>query len=111
MYICYNDNNTPIDRVKTEKEAQKVCSKLGSYYRKDKFNFFFWRIPKDIIVNTIFGFLTYKEVMQKVKDLVKERYNTNKHISFEELIPILEELFGDNVYTFLKRRFKDHISV
>lgn len=103
MYICYNDNSTPTNKVKTEEEAQKICSKLGSYYRKDKFNFIFWRTPKDIIVSTTFGFLTYKEVMQKAKELVKEKYNTDNYISFEQMIPVYEELFGDCFNKILKR--------
>ena len=103
MYICYNDNNVPINKVETEEEARKICNKLGSYYRKDKFNFFFWRMPKDIVVNTTLGFLTYKEVMQKVKEIVKEKYNTDGYISFEQMLPILEEMFGDCFIKILRK--------
>ena len=114
MYTCYV-NDVAIGKAKTEEVAQRICKKLGSYYRKDRFNLLFWKIPKDTVVNTTFGFLSYKEVMNKAQELVKEKYNTTKRISLEESIPILEEIFGDYTYTFFKRKLdkytRDHISV
>jgi hypothetical protein len=114
MYTCYV-NDVAIGKAKTEEVAQKICKKLGSYYVKNKFNLFFWKISKDTIINTTFGFLSYKEVMEKIRDIIKEKYNTTKRISLEEAIPIFEEIFGDYTYTFFKRKLdkyiRDHISV
>ena len=103
--------------AKTEKEAQEICATLGSSYTKI-IPILFWimrNYNRFYTYRTTFGFLTYKEVMQKVKELVKEKYNTDRYISLEQLFPILEEVFGDYPYTFLKRKLdkhiKNHISV
>ena len=106
MYICCDRYNNPIGRAKTEKEAQEICATLGSSYMKI-IPILFWimrNYNRFYTYSTTFGFLTYKEAMQKVKGLVKEKYNTDGYISFEQMLPILEEMFGDYTYTFLKRK-------
>ena len=94
MFICYN-NETIIGKVKTEEEARKICKELGTSYRKVRPILFFLDLAQDYTMNTKFGFLTYKEVVKKGKEVMKEKGIAKKDSSLEEVLPIFEEMFGE----------------
>lgn len=93
MFICYDDESV-IGKVKTEEEAREVCQEVGTSYRKTRPIFFFLNLSKDYTMNTKFGFLTYKEVIEKGREILKDKHIIKKDISLEEILLVFEEIFG-----------------
>lgn len=108
MYICCDRNNRIIGKAKTEEEAQKMCSTLGSSYMKI-IPLFFWLMRnhnKFYTFSTTKGFLKYKELVNKIKELAKNKFNKTNNLDFDSFAFIYEEFFGDCTYLILKNMQK-----
>ena len=101
MYLCCGRNNSILGRANTEKEAQEMCTTLGSSYIKIiPILFWFMRNSnKYYTFSTTKGFLSYEEIMNQIRC----RYNKVKNVGLEELVSIYEEFFGDCSDLLLKK--------
>lgn len=115
MYLCCDRNNRVIGKVKTEKEAQEMCSTLGSSYMKI-IPLLFW-LMKDhnhfYTYNTLKGFLKHSEIMKRIKRKLKEKYNIrigsyDSFESVEKVIAVIEEFLGD-CSDMIAKRMQDPI--
>ena len=108
MYICCDRNNKVIGKAKTEKEAQEICSTLGSSYMKI-LPLLFWLMRnynRFYTYSTTKGFLKYKELVSKIKELAKNKFNKAKNLDFDSFVSIYEEFFGDCTCIILKNMQK-----
>ena len=113
MYLCCDRNNSIIGKAKTEKEAQEMCTNLGSSYIKI-IPIAFWLMRnhnKFYTYNTAKGFLKHSNIVKKIKKELKIRYNIKNYNSLEHIdkvIDTVEEFFGD-CSDMLNRKLRDSI--
>lgn len=110
MYLCCDRNNSIIGKAKTEKEAQEMCTNLGSSYIKI-IPIAFWLMKnhnKFYTYNTTKGFLKHNNVVKEIKKAIEKKYHTKDYISFEKFVSIAEEFFGD-CSDMLNRKLRDSI--